>query len=83
MNITYFLTSFVAGRCFCIQHIDRLYDVVAYTLEIIYFICRRIPLFIDALLTYQLQTIDAKNRIVKHLPFFRRKSPRHDDSLLS
>ena len=53
MNVTYFLANFVAGRCFCIQHIDRPYDVVAYTFEVIYFICRRMPLFIDALLTYQ------------------------------
>lgn len=53
MNITYFLASFVAGRCFCIQHIDRPYDVVTNTFGIGYRIRRRMPLFINALLTYQ------------------------------
>ena len=70
MDVAYFLAGFVAGRCFCIEHIDRPYDIVANTFEIIYFICRRIALFVEALPTYQFQAICTKNRIVKHLPFF-------------
>ena len=83
MDVAYFLADFVTGRCFCIEHIDRPYDIVPNTFEIIYFICRRISLSIEALSTYQFQAIYTKNRIVKHLPLFWGKSPCHDDGLLS